>query len=93
MAARGVHIPHLKHVVLYDFPPTMEQYVHRIGRTGRQKEEGESFAFFTRNLSPMAPSLMHFLNKHSQEVDQHLKRLAEAVVDAEANAKTDEEDN
>lgn len=93
VAARGVHIPHLKHVVLYDFPPTMEQYVHRIGRTGRQKEEGESFAFFTRNLSPMAPSLMHFLNKHSQEVDQHLKRLAEAVVEAEANAKTDEEDN
>ena len=40
IVGRGIHIPGLRHVVLYDFPPTLEQYVHRVGRTGRQQEKG-----------------------------------------------------
>ena len=35
VAARGLHISALPHVVCYDFPPTITQYVHRVGRTGR----------------------------------------------------------
>lgn len=34
-------------MINYDFPMTMEDYVHRIGRTGRAGSKGESFTFFT----------------------------------------------
>ena len=35
VAARGLDIPHVKHVVNFDLPSDIEEYVHRIGRTGR----------------------------------------------------------
>ncbi|MCJ7629732.1 MAG: DEAD/DEAH box helicase [Longimicrobiales bacterium] len=40
VAARGLDIPHLTHVVNYDLPPSPKQYVHRIGRVGRAGREG-----------------------------------------------------
>ena len=40
VAARGLDIEHLSHVVNYDVPPAAEAYVHRIGRTGRAGREG-----------------------------------------------------
>lgn len=45
VAARGLHIPHISRVVNYDLPQCKEDYIHRIGRTGRAGEEGEAFAF------------------------------------------------
>ena len=41
VAARGLHIKKLKYVINYDFPTSLEQYCHRIGRTGRQGEDGQ----------------------------------------------------
>ena len=40
VAARGLDIEHVSHVVNYDVPPTPDSYVHRIGRTGRAGREG-----------------------------------------------------
>jgi superfamily II DNA/RNA helicase len=40
IAARGLDIPHLMHVINYDVPPCPEDYIHRIGRTGRAGAEG-----------------------------------------------------
>ena len=91
IAGRGIHIPGLKHVVLYDFPPTIEQYVHRVGRTGRQEDSGEAFAFFTRNLAPLAPSLVGLLREHKQEVDPHLVVVAEAAIKAAEKRRKEEE--
>lgn len=47
IAARGLDIPHLMHVINYDVPPCPEDYVHRIGRTGRAGAEGFSLCFVT----------------------------------------------
>ncbi|QDZ25944.1 DEAD-box ATP-dependent RNA helicase [Chloropicon primus] len=82
IVGRGIHIPGLRHVVLYDFPPSLDQYVHRVGRTGRQQDKGTSYAFFTRNLAPLAPSLVDLLRKHDQKVDPHLVKVAEAASEA-----------
>lgn len=41
MAARGLDIPHVKHVINFDLPGDIEEYVHRIGRTGRVGNLGE----------------------------------------------------
>ena len=50
MAARGLDIPHVKHVINFDLPGDIEEYVHRIGRTGRVGNLGE----FCSTLSPIS---------------------------------------
>ena len=45
VAARGLHMPGISHVINYDLPETPETYVHRIGRTARAGAEGESISF------------------------------------------------
>lgn len=61
VAARGLHIRNLPYVVNYDFPSRLETYIHRVGRTGRLAARGHAFSFLTRNLAPLAPSLLAFL--------------------------------
>jgi len=45
VAARGLDIPHVKHVINFDLPGDIEEYVHRIGRTGRVGNLGEFSVF------------------------------------------------
>ena len=45
VAARGLHIPDVTHVINYDLPEDAEDYVHRIGRTGRAGAEGIALSF------------------------------------------------
>jgi len=45
VAARGLDIPHVSHVINYDKPQTYSDYVHRIGRTGRAGKEGQAYTF------------------------------------------------
>jgi superfamily II DNA/RNA helicase len=45
VAARGIHVDDVSHVINYDLPQTMEDYVHRIGRTGRGTKRGEALTF------------------------------------------------
>ena len=44
MAARGLDIPNVRHVVNFDMPTDIEEYVHRIGRTGRVGHTGKTTA-------------------------------------------------
>uniref|UniRef100_T1GZQ9 RNA helicase n=1 Tax=Megaselia scalaris TaxID=36166 RepID=T1GZQ9_MEGSC len=46
VAARGLDIPHVKHVINFDLPSDVEEYVHRIGRTGRMGNLGVATSFF-----------------------------------------------
>jgi ATP-dependent RNA helicase DDX3X len=46
VAARGLDIPNVTHVVNYDIPNDIDDYVHRIGRTGRAGNVGKATAFF-----------------------------------------------
>ena len=47
IAARGIDVEGITHVINFDFPPHAEDYVHRIGRTGRANTEGEAISFIT----------------------------------------------
>jgi len=48
VAARGIHVDNVSHVINYDLPGTFEDYVHRIGRTGRGIEKGEALTFVAK---------------------------------------------
>ncbi|KAG2252258.1 hypothetical protein Bca52824_082394 [Brassica carinata] len=54
VAARGLDIPHVAHVVNFDLPNDIDDYVHRIGRTGRAGNSGLATAFFNDNNTSMA---------------------------------------
>lgn len=49
IAARGIDVARVSHVINYDFPDTTEAYTHRIGRTGRATRTGEALTFVTPN--------------------------------------------
>lgn len=77
VAARGIHIKRLQYVVNYDFPTNLEQYCHRVGRTGRQGEAGQSYSLVTRNMAPLANDLILLLKSTNQEIEPNLEDLAE----------------
>ena len=49
IAARGIHIEDVTHVINYDLPNTFEDYIHRIGRTGRATKRGKALTFVLAN--------------------------------------------
>src|SRR3989344_59868 len=53
VAARGLHIENVTHVINYDIPRNPKDYVHRIGRTGRAGKEGDAITFVTQEDEPM----------------------------------------
>ena len=62
VAARGLDIPNVKHVINYDLPSSIDEYVHRIGRTGRLGNKGLATAFFQSDKdSSLARSLVKIL--------------------------------
>jgi ATP-dependent RNA helicase RhlE len=48
IAARGIDVSQISHVINYDMPDTVDAYTHRIGRTGRAERTGDAFTFVTR---------------------------------------------
>ena len=61
VAARGLDIPHVTHVINFDLPTDVDDYVHRIGRTGRAGKKGLATAFFTDKDTGLAKSLAELL--------------------------------
>ena len=62
VAARGLDIPLIKHVINYDLPQVAEDYIHRIGRTGRAGKEGSSLTFITPNDRSMWSSISKLID-------------------------------
>ncbi|EEY18042.1 ATP-dependent RNA helicase ded1 [Verticillium alfalfae VaMs.102] len=76
VAARGLDIPNVTHVVNYDLPTDIDDYVHRIGRTGRAGNTGHSTAFFNRGNRGVVRELLELLKEANQEVPQFLETIA-----------------
>ncbi|KAL8832594.1 MAG: hypothetical protein Q9191_000163 [Dirinaria sp. TL-2023a] len=79
VAARGLDIPSVKLVVNVTFPLTVEDYVHRIGRTGRAGAEGLAITLFTEHDKAQSGSLINVLRAAGQEVPEQLLRFGTTV--------------
>ena len=74
VAARGLDVERISHVVNYDIPTDTESYVHRIGRTGRAGRSGDSIAFVT-------PRERHLLRSIEKATRQPLTQMQLPTVD------------
>ncbi|XP_062906849.1 DEAD-box helicase 3 X-linked a isoform X1 [Mobula hypostoma] len=76
VAARGLDISNVKHVINFDLPSDIEEYVHRIGRTGRVGNLGLATSFFNEKNSNITKDLLDLLVEAKQEVPSWLENLA-----------------
>lgn len=78
VAARGLDIPHIEHVINYDLPQVAEDYIHRIGRTARAGKTGEAVIFVTPEDGVKWKAIYHLMNpsdksiKNSERADTKL---------------------
>ncbi|XP_018418178.1 PREDICTED: probable ATP-dependent RNA helicase DDX4 [Nanorana parkeri] len=79
VAARGLDIENVRHVINFDIPDDIDEYVHRIGRTGRCGNTGRAISFFNRKGNDeqnIARSLVKVLSDAHQEVPAWLEEIA-----------------
>uniref|UniRef100_A0A1J3D976 RNA helicase n=1 Tax=Noccaea caerulescens TaxID=107243 RepID=A0A1J3D976_NOCCA len=76
VAARGLDVKDIRAVINYDFPNGVEDYVHRIGRTGRAGATGQAFTFFGDQDSKHASDLIKILEGANQRVPPQIREMA-----------------
>ncbi|KAI2785814.1 ATP-dependent RNA helicase dbp3 [Penicillium oxalicum] len=79
VAARGLDIPAVMLVINVTFPLTVEDYVHRIGRTGRAGKEGHAITLFTEQDKALSGGLINVLKAAKQEVPEALLKFGTTV--------------
>lgn len=81
VAARGIHVEGISHVVNYDLPEQPDDYVHRIGRTGRAGAKGISISFVCEYGAYMLPDLEQYTKEtiHTIQPEEEMLVLPEKV--------------
>ncbi|KAI8100001.1 P-loop containing nucleoside triphosphate hydrolase protein [Halteromyces radiatus] len=77
VAARGLDIPNVTHVISFDVPKDIDDYTHRIGRTGRAGNTGLATAFFEDSNRFIAADLVELLKEAKQSIPDWLQQMAD----------------
>ncbi|WFA09186.1 DEAD/DEAH box helicase [Tissierella sp. Yu-01] len=80
IAARGIDIEELSHVINFDLPEVPETYVHRIGRTGRAGLGGKAISFCDYEEKPLLRSIQKLISKTITEVTDHPYPLVDTTI-------------
>ena len=76
VASKGLDFPDIQHVINFDMPEDIENYVHRIGRTGRRGQKGMSTTYINRSIEEaILLDLKHLLMEAHQKVPEFLQNL------------------
>lgn len=67
IAARGIDVTRISHVINFDIPSTPEAYIHRIGRTGRAARSGEAFTLITREDRDMVKAIHRLMGSEIEQ--------------------------
>lgn len=76
VAARGLDIPNVALVLQYDMPTNVDDYVHRIGRTGRAGKQGVAISFFNDKNRTLAGDLQELLREANQTIPDFIATMA-----------------
>ena len=77
--ARGIDFKGIREVINYDFPTTIQSYIHRIGRTGRAGREGKAVTMFTDDDAPYLKMCVSIMSLSSSN-GQPLFRIANVIL-------------
>ncbi len=86
VSARGIDIPDVKYIINYDLPEKPENYVHRVGRTGRGMNKGQALTFCSTDEKEILDKIQQFLNKEI-EVIQISKKDYQFTINQEGLIK------
>ncbi len=67
IAARGIDVSRISHVINYDIPATAQAYIHRIGRTGRAKQRGEAFTLVTNKDKVLVRAIKRIVGSNVEQ--------------------------
>ncbi|XP_051167670.1 uncharacterized protein LOC127285609 isoform X2 [Leptopilina boulardi] len=87
VAARGLDVDDVKYVINFDYPSSSEDYIHRIGRTGRKHQTGTAYAFFTTQNMRHAGDLIEVLREAGQSINPRLSEMAEMAKTSSSGNK------
>ena len=79
VASRGLDVQGVRHVINYDMPTDIDDYVHRIGRTGRAGNDGLATSFFNDKNRNVIRELLELLEEAGQEIEPWLYDLAKTA--------------
>lgn len=77
----------VKYVINFDYPSSSEDYIHRIGRTGRKHQTGTAYAFFTTQNMRHAGDLIEVLREAGQSINPRLSEMAEMAKTSSSGNK------
>ena len=75
VASRGLDFPNVSYVFNFDMPKNIEDYIHRIGRTGRVGNKGKAISFYNENNKQIAVALVKELKKANQKIPDFLEEF------------------
>ncbi|KAJ3170888.1 pre-mRNA processing RNA-helicase [Geranomyces variabilis] len=81
VAARGLDVKQLKVVINYECPNHMEDYVHRVGRTGRAGNKGTAYTFITPDQDKFALDIIKALTMSEVPIPEDLQKLGDSFVE------------
>lgn len=88
VSARGIDIPNVEYVINYDLPEKAENYVHRIGRTGRGNHRGLAISFCSQEEKPLLVAIEEFMDKKIQQL-QISKIEYETIIETATEGPSD----
>ncbi|KAG5677288.1 hypothetical protein PVAND_007057 [Polypedilum vanderplanki] len=86
VASRGLDID-VKYVINYDYPNSSDEYIHRIGRTGRNNRTGTAYTFFTDSNSQKANDLINVLREANQIINPRLIEMSHRSFGRKGNMR------
>lgn len=75
LMARGIDFHGVNLVINYDFPQTVQSYIHRIGRTGRAGKQGRAITYFTKDDAPYLKSVVNVMRQSGCDVPEWMLKL------------------
>ena len=75
VASRGLDFPNVSYVFNFDMPKNIEDYIHRIGRTGRVGNKGKAISFYNDNNKQIGEALVKELKKANQKIPDFLEEF------------------
>ena len=89
VSARGIDIPDVNYVINYDLPEKAENYVHRVGRTGRGVNKGIALSFCSEDEKELLMEIQQFLNKEIEVIKLGKKDYARTMDIAKKSSDND----